>query len=365
VNAGDAAPALRGLPGYDDACLWQALPFAERVASGEIVFRAEDEGFVVDEAPSYLPSGTGEHLYLHIEKRGMSTPAFLRALTERFALHERDVGYAGRKDARGITRQWVSVPARIVEPRLSEVSELGVRLLESARHGNKLRLGHLRGNHFTITLKGDVKGVEERSALIARGVPNLFGSQRFGPNNDSLRQAENFVAKNRRAKSRRDEFLISVIQSSLFNAWLADRISDHTWHTPLDGDVMLKAQTGAPFVCTDAAIDRARCEKGEIVVGGPLVGRAMRPAEREAMTRESRCWAKLGVNVEELVSHPSFDIGARRAACIFPTDLQVTRANDGVSLGFFLPKGSYESVVLRAWIGPELRDAAFVDGGAD
>jgi len=212
----------------------------------------------------------------------------------------------------------------------------------------------------------DVAALEERARLIVeRGVPNLFGAQRFGPDNDSVRQAERFLAKRFRARSRRDEFLVSVAQSSLFNAWLADRIGDNTWRTPLDGDVMQKVPSGAPFVCTDPATDLERLNKSEIVVAGPLVGRAMRSAERDALTRESRCFEALGVHMVDLMSHPSFDVGARRAACIPVTDLRVTAATEGVSLEFFLPKGSYASVVVSAWIGPALADAAFVDTSSD
>ena len=37
------------------------------------VMRQEVEDFVVEEIPAYEPSGTGDHLFLWIEKRGLST----------------------------------------------------------------------------------------------------------------------------------------------------------------------------------------------------------------------------------------------------------------------------------------------------
>lgn len=362
----------RPLPGFDDSCLVRALPLGREVARAPVVFRGDDEGFTVEELPAYLPSGEGEHLYLFIEKRGLSTPAFVKRLQERFRLDEREIGIAGRKDERGVTRQWLSVPARKVEPEVAAVSSLGVTLLEAKRHGNKLRLGHLRGNRFTVLLDAgdradafDVEALRERTPLVATGVPNLFGAQRFGAHDSTLRQAERFVERGRPARSRREEFWISAVQSSLFNAWLASRVDDGTWQTPLEGDVLEKALTGAPFVCTDPAADAPRVARGEVCVSGPLLGRAMRPSEREAMTRESRSWERLGIAADRLLAHPAFAAGARRAACLRPADLTVDVENSGrprVSLRFSLPKGAYASVVLRALLGPALVDAAFLDG---
>ena len=323
------------------------------------MFRATDDGFVVEEIPAYRPCGEGEHLYLFIEKRGLSTPALVSRLCERFGLHEREVGIAGRKDERGVTRQWVSAPAKKVDAAL--VDALGVRVLESGLHRNKLRLGHLRGNAFTVALDGGGAVDDARVAAVARGIPNEFGSQRFGRDDATLHEAERFVERRRPARSRKEEFLVSSFQSALFNAWLFDRVEDGSWRTPLDGDVLEKTDNGAPFICTEPLTDGARAERGEVVVAGPLVGRAMRPAEREALTRESRSWSALGVDIHDVLAHPAFDKGARRPACLVPRDLFIDMRNDGVSLRFSLPKGAYASVVLRALYGPRLVDAALLD----
>ncbi|HEY4221311.1 MAG TPA: tRNA pseudouridine(13) synthase TruD, partial [Myxococcota bacterium] len=350
------------LPGFDDACVLRACPAPS--APAPVIFRGDDDGFVVDEIPAYLPCGEGEHLYLFVEKRGVSTPALIKRALDRFHLHERDVGVAGRKDERGVTRQWISLPARSVpDPTLLEGD--GVRVLEHKRHKNKLRLGHLRGNRFTIRLACDPAVVDGAAARVAGGVPNIFGMQRFGPSDSTLRQAEQLLARGRPARSRKDEFLVSAAQSALFNRWLADRVDDGTWRTPLDGDVLLKTENGAPFVCTDPSADGARAVAGDVVVAGPLLGREMRSAERDAMTRESRSWSHLGIDVTALLAHPAFDKGARRAACLHPGELVIDAEGDAVSVRFSLPKGAYASVVLRALFGAGLVDAAFLERAGD
>ena len=148
------------------------------------VFKAQEEDFVVEELPAYLPCGTGEHLFLLVEKQGLTTLDLVRRLARQCNIAERDIGYAGMKDARGMTRQWLSLPASAAQGRLSETNDR-FRILKTALHRNKLRIGHLRGNRFRILLRE----VEEQALphaqailceLAARGVPNRFGAQRFG-----------------------------------------------------------------------------------------------------------------------------------------------------------------------------------------
>lgn len=147
------------------------------------------EDFEVEELPLYAANGEGTHLFVTIEKRGLTTQDAIRDIARQLGLGPRDIGYAGQKDAVGITRQRLSVehmdPARIEGLRHGRL-----RVLAIERHGNKLKLGHLAGNRFSIKVRGipdertgDVQSVLER--LGAGGVPNYFGPQRFGLRGDS------------------------------------------------------------------------------------------------------------------------------------------------------------------------------------
>ncbi|MFT7677863.1 MAG: tRNA pseudouridine13 synthase [Planctomycetota bacterium] len=147
-------------------------------------FREELEDFEVEEVPAYEPSGEGEHLYLWIEKRGVGTPEAEMRLARALHVPEAGCGHAGRKDARGVTRQWLSFHGARAEEAL-ELELDGIRVLRAEYHSNKLRVGHLVGNRFTLVLRGI--GVERRGdveavlrALESDGMPNYFGEQRFG-----------------------------------------------------------------------------------------------------------------------------------------------------------------------------------------
>ena len=146
--------------------------------------RIVPEDFRVDEIPLYLPGGVGEHLYLKVWKRGIATFEAARRLAERLDVAERHVAYAGLKDARAVTTQWMSVPASAAD-RIDGFVDRKMKILEHSLHSNKLKLGHLRGNRFRILVREAEPGSAERASrilevLVRRGVPNYFGEQRFG-----------------------------------------------------------------------------------------------------------------------------------------------------------------------------------------
>jgi tRNA pseudouridine13 synthase len=147
------------------------------------------EDFQVEEIPSYLPCGTGEHCYLTIEKRGITTLEAISRISKKLKVSERDIGYAGMKDAVGVTRQTYSIQCLTPEKALSLELE-GVRVLSAARHSNKLKVGHLKGNAFRIVIHGVSSAAEELVPAILdilrkRGVPNYFGYQRYGVQGNS------------------------------------------------------------------------------------------------------------------------------------------------------------------------------------
>ncbi|MBW6508591.1 MAG: tRNA pseudouridine(13) synthase TruD [Desulfuromonadales bacterium] len=140
--------------------------------------------FEVEEIPLYPCCGSGEHLYLWIEKSGISTSELISRLARGLQLKENDIGYAGLKDSRALTRQWLSIPAT-KQPELEHLHLNNARILDVQRHTNKLRLGHLAGNRFSIRV-GQVKpnAAPRAEAILAKlhrcGVPNRFGEQRYG-----------------------------------------------------------------------------------------------------------------------------------------------------------------------------------------
>ncbi len=148
------------------------------------LLRQEPADFFVEEIPLYAACGEGKHLYLTIEKCGITTFDLLHQLARALHCPEREIGYAGLKDARAVTRQTVSVP--LLRPEDAVGLELpGVRIIEARLHRNKLRLGHLAGNRFRIRIhQPEPEALSRAEAILGilqdLGVPNRFGDQRYG-----------------------------------------------------------------------------------------------------------------------------------------------------------------------------------------
>ncbi|NLX13222.1 MAG: tRNA pseudouridine(13) synthase TruD [Phycisphaerales bacterium] len=154
---------------------------------GQIKMRPED--FRVDEEPLYEACGDGTHVYFRIEKIGLATPRAIHDLARALHRQPREFGYAGMKDANAVTTQIISLEH--VDPkRILELSVPRIRVLSVERHTNKLKIGHLKGNRFTIRVRDtlperepDVRAMLD--VLGRRGVPNYFGPQRFGMRGDT------------------------------------------------------------------------------------------------------------------------------------------------------------------------------------
>jgi tRNA pseudouridine13 synthase len=148
------------------------------------IIKEKAEDFLVAEIPLYQPCGEGEHTYVEIEKTGITTLEAIRRISRALGVQERDIGYAGMKDAGGVTRQTVSIP-RVDTEKVLNVDVPGVKILSAVRHGNKLKLGHLAGNRFRVRICNPADNALERAGVILavlrkRGVPNYFGNQRYG-----------------------------------------------------------------------------------------------------------------------------------------------------------------------------------------
>lgn len=178
----------------------QNLTWLHGKPQGSGVIKASPEDFVVIEDLGFGPDGEGEHLLLRILKTGCNTRSVADALAKFLKVHAREVSFAGQKDKHAVTEQWfcVRLPGKEM-PDMSAFELEGCKVLEFARHRRKLRLGALQGNRFTLVLRevSDRNEMEQRLQAIAKqGVPNYFGSQRFGIGGNNLHQARRWAESN-------------------------------------------------------------------------------------------------------------------------------------------------------------------------
>ena len=343
-----------------------SLPFlSASIAPTGGRLRSENDDFRVDEIPAYAPAGEGEHLFVRFEKIGLTTPEATRRIAEACEVDSRDIGYAGLKDKHARTTQWISVPG--VTPAQMEALDLeGLKVLECAPHTAKLRTGHLRGNRFSLRVRGvapdGVARAREALAVIEReGLPNYFGAQRFGRFFDNAERGLAWVKGERRAPRKRFErkMLASALQSQLFNEVVAARLRGAEPGAGLReirlGDVAKKHDTGGLFTVQDEATRADAQERADAFAlspTGPLFGKKMRRAEGDAGDAEDALLSRFGLTWNDLARWGKNGLGSRRAVRVPLTDTSLEAAEDGYVVAFTLPKGSYATVVMRELMKP-------------
>lgn len=318
--------------------------------------RTVPEDFHVDERPLYLPCGEGEHVYVTITKRGLSTPDLVRRLSSSLGLRAQAIGVAGLKDARAVTTQMVSLqgidPEQISRLRIDD-TVLNVQIL--GRHRNRLRTGHHSGNHFRLVIRNvAVHAAETVPAVLqqlsTRGVPNYFGPQRQGKAGDNYKVGAALLqdARRREKMNRATRiWYLNSYQSFLFNRMLSRRIDR------LDrifvGDWAMKSDNGACFLVDDAEKEQPRADRFEISPTGILFGSRVSWATGEPGRIEEAIIAEAGTTKDSLVAAGKACgfRGERRALRIPLAELEWSLAGDTLTLSFRLPPGAYATSVLR------------------
>ncbi|WP_395791991.1 tRNA pseudouridine(13) synthase TruD [Aquimonas sp.] len=321
--------------------------------------RSEPEDFRVDEVLGFERSGSGEHLFVEIEKRSANTAWIAKQLAKWAGIAPMGVGYAGLKDRHAITRQWFSLhlPKRIAPATPFEDPEATV--ITQIWHNRKLPRGALKGNRFRLRLRalaGEHAAIEQRLAEIAaRGVPNYFGAQRFGREGGNLDAARSMFG-GRRVDREERSILLSSARSAIFNAVLAERVKRGDWEQLAEGEVCMldgSHSVFGPEPITPALIERARLL--DLHPTGPLWGAGSLRSAAELQALEASTAAEFA---DLCAGLEAADLRQERRALRLPVrELAWSfEADDALQLEFFLPAGAFATSVLEA-LG-EIEDAS-------
>lgn len=314
------------------------------------------EDFKVDEIPAYEPEGQGEHLFIRLTKKGITTKEVQKALAKLFETKRRDVDFAGIKDKHALTTQTFSVwLLRKQDPeRIHHLKEmLPVTIHSYAFHPRKIKKGHLIGNHFDIKIRNLSMPIEEAyqhaqktiEQIHSKGLPNYYGDQRFGVDGDNALQGWEVLKGERKIPNKwLKKFLISSFQSQLFNYYLNQRILDGFYEKLINGDIAKKHDTGGMFVVENLDEEQKRLEQKKICFTGPMFGKKMTAAHEASHEFEQRILTESGVTEEDFRREKV--TGTRRAGIILP-QVEIHKEEDGLRVNFDLPKGSFATVVLR------------------
>lgn len=319
--------------------------------------KASPEHFQVTEDLGYTLNGSGEHFMVRIRKTGENTSFVANELAKACGVKSRDVGWAGQKDRHAVTEQWLSVHLPAGEtPDLSEFQARypSIKVLETTRHNRKLRPGDLKGNHFILTLTevSDMDEVLRRLEIIrAQGMPNYFGSQRFGKEGNNLTEARRWGRDNVRSRNQNQRsMLLSAARSWIFNRIVSARIETGCFNQFISGDLALSRNNSdrdEQIKVTTGNIEalNLQLQTGLAAITAALAGDNALPVEDEALVLEQQYLdeePELMLLIRgNRMRHDRWPIS------LIPEQFTWTVDNGNLVLSFSLDAGSFATAVVR------------------
>ena len=143
------------------------------------MYRIKDkpEDFIVKEV-SVIESGIeGNFSYFIMKKKDINTIDAVQRIADFLRLPNKHIGFAGNKDKKAVTEQYISVPAGH-EKRLAGFKSRGIELVFAGKGQHRISLGDLKGNNFEIIVRECSREPRKLDSFI-----NYFGEQRFSENN--------------------------------------------------------------------------------------------------------------------------------------------------------------------------------------
>jgi tRNA pseudouridine13 synthase len=288
----------------------------------------EPEDFQVDENLGFSPLGEGEHVYLHIWKRGENTAWVAEKIAELAQVQVMDVGYCGRKDRHAVTTQWFSIylPKKEMEPDWSMLNSDSIKILSQSRHSHKLRRGDHETNSFIIRLRNpnavNKLSFEQRmSKVLEQGVPNYYGEQRFGRGGNNLAEAHAILVEGKRIRDKQKRgLMLSAARSYLFNQVLSARVSANNWQQLIEGEP-------------------------EVYPTAPLWGRGRSSSNNECLQLEMQtleAWSEWRNGLE----HSGLS-QERRALILKPAFASWRWIDQDIAVSFTLGSGEFATTILR------------------
>ena len=331
------------------------------------------ERFFVEEIPLFKFADKGSNLILKIKKTDMSTFKLITVIAKATRLEQRDIGYAGLKDKNATTIQYISIPKQYERDVIKNLTTEKIEILEKYYSKFPIKVGQLKGNRFSIVLEEVDKKTEENiqkiaKELVANGIPNYYGYQRFGEDSKSYEQGKEIAHSGKKLKGAKEKLLVSAYQSFLYNSWLSERVAisktvnknsvedaSKFLEYPIElvkelakqphffklfiGDEMQSYPYGKSYYLQDFKRASKDFVAHKFSPTGLLVGYKVKRALADAGHLEE------AFDDTELYALK----GDRRFAWIFPEDLtfQYSEAEEKLTINFYLPKGSYATTFLE------------------
>ncbi len=319
--------------------------------------KQQPEDFVVEELPLFKNEG-GEYTYWVLEKKNYNTLAAIKEVSKRLHVPLHLFGWAGNKDKNAVTRQYISIkkPRSAVE----EINDGQLRLTYYGSGSERIYIGYLRGNRFTVTLRdltdSDAAAICSNAQQLQH-IPNYFDEQRFGETNVEVGRAlighdfkkaaaiiyreeqSNPLASLRKVHNSVLSMYIHAYQSLLWNEALGGYIKAH------DPSATKVPYSQGTFYFSSAQLPQLQlpvvgfaAEVKDEYTKSVLAKHSIKP--RDFIIRQLP-----QITVEGTVRSAFAEVSNLAAAA---HDDELNKGKKKVVLSFSLPKSSYATIVVKA-----------------
>ena len=141
------------------------------------------EDFRVKEISNIKIHDKGVYSYFLLKKKEYTTFKAIEQISENLNLPIKSFGFAGNKDKKAITEQFISIKTN---KNIGNLKIKDISLKSVGKGQNPISLGDLAGNEFVITVRNLEK---EQFSFNVDKIPNYFDEQRFSRNNSEVGKA--------------------------------------------------------------------------------------------------------------------------------------------------------------------------------
>jgi tRNA pseudouridine13 synthase len=139
------------------------------------------EDFVVDEIFPIKTLEKGEYSIFKLTKKNRNTDDIIKVLVDRLHIKRKNIGYAGIKDKKAITSQYISI-FKVKPEKVKQIDFIDASLGFIGSANEPITLGSHTGNKFKIT----IRNVDINPKTHLQSIPNYFDEQRFSKKNAEI-----------------------------------------------------------------------------------------------------------------------------------------------------------------------------------
>jgi tRNA pseudouridine13 synthase len=312
------------------------------------MIKEKPSDFVVKELMDLDLDESGEFAYYELTKTNLTQEQAFRVICDKLNIKRKFLNFAGTKDKKAITTQHISISKG---PKKDfEFENVKLRYLGQGKE--RISLGQLKGNSFEIVVKTDKK---PRNVSY---VPNYFDDQRFGMNKNN-----HIIGKLLIQKKFKDAVELIRETQEVVDECLQNNSSDfigairklprkliqmyvHAYQSYLFNELLKKELMGEEYFEVEYAVGLLFFPKVDSKTKKtlPLIGFGTDVDVEKVLMDE-------GINLRDFIMKQIPELssdGAERNAFVEVKDLEIKDIDGGYVVCFFLPAGSYATIVIKA-----------------